>query len=84
MLFKLGCCFVCLQQGLSCEKLSPFHGCLDVSWLERLDVLGQTDIVSVHIYAICNPVGLKRVLDEHQDLFKKELGLIKGVKAKIY
>ena len=54
------------------------------SWLERLDVLGQTDPASHHIHTICNPVGLKRVLDKHQDLFKEELGLIKGVKAKIY
>ena len=46
---------------------------------ERLDILRPGDTASHCIHTTCNSGGLKRVLDKDQDLFKEELGLIKGV-----
>ena len=54
------------------------------NWLECLHVqwLGGSRIH--HVTTTSNQSGLKEMLDQHQTLFKDELGRIKGVKATIH
>ena len=50
-------------------------------WLKNLDVLWQRSVDVHQVSSSSVSSGLNAVLDRHVDLFKEELGLVKGVKA---
>ena len=52
-------------------------------WLKRLDVQWQNSVGVHHLSNSPVSGGLNAVLDRHVDLFKEELGLVKGVKASL-
>ena len=51
------------------------------NWLKSLDVQWQSSVGVHHMSGSSVPSGLNAVLGRHVNLFKDELGLIKGVKA---
>ena len=50
-------------------------------WLKNLDVLWQRSVDVHQVSSSSVSSGLNAVLDRHVNLFKEELGLVKGVKA---
>ena len=50
-------------------------------WLKNLDVLWQRSVDVHQVSSSSVSSNLNAVLDRHVDLFKEELGLVKGVKA---